>query len=178
MKRRTLRSALLLFLCGMVVLSFGFFGFSYDRAQRAGRKSYQAKYYYDATLALQRLSSLPFSDPRTNYNLGIAMLALNKYDLAAMAPFRKFILLSKDPKMKAEGYYLLAWSIVGANYSKRYDEALGYLAEAMRLDTSHKGAKNLYERLSHLRKNQPPQNEQLKPDPGTQPGRTTEEPKP
>jgi tetratricopeptide (TPR) repeat protein len=176
MKVRTLRNSLLLFLCGLVALSFGVLGFAYDHVLKSGIESFKEGKSFTASKIFEHLANLPFSDPRASFNRGIALLDLSPDD--AMAAFRKFIADTNDPKLKAEGYYFLSWSIVASGNAVRYGEALGYLAEAMRLDTSHKGAKNLYERLNHFQKNRAPKDESIRPDPATQFGRSGEEPKP
>lgn len=191
MKTRTLVRAALVFALGVMVFAAGMVGLAYERAVQSAREKYRAGDSYDAIKILERLTDLPFSDPRTNYNLGMALIDMSSHD-EAMVAFRKFIASTDDPQWQAEGYYLLAWSLVlkvasernsstgrysSSEASSLYSQALAYLAEAMRLDQSQKGAKNLYERLSHSNPLPGASKSELRPDPGQMPGQW-EEPKP
>lgn len=186
MKQRTLITVALTFALGLLVFSAGIAGLSYERALRSSLAEYQVGNSFAAIKILERVVDLPFSDARTRYNLGMALLDMASYDEAGGA-FRKFASVTNDPALQAEGYFLLAWLfVIKAEYdrsvaSSLYGQALAYLTEAMRLDPDHKDAKNLYERLRHLLNlggTPTEQKEQkLSPDPGKIPGQG-QEPKP
>jgi len=187
-KTRTLIAGVLVFAIGVLMVAVGIYYTAYDRANRSARESYGAGKSFDAVSTLKVIVGLPASDPRLRYNLGIALNDMSMHD-DAMAEFQKFVDLTDNPKLQAQGYYLLAWSLVlDVNDNKKpsdiaaseYVQALRYLAEAMWLDQSNKGAKNLYERIMHLFRDNPPPPEEKgeRPIPGMQPSTQPEEPKP
>jgi tetratricopeptide (TPR) repeat protein len=185
LETRVLIRGTALFVLGLLILSFGALQLVEDRAVRNARLEYLRGKSFDAAKDLKRVVDLPFVDPRVHYNIGIAQNDVFDYD-NALGEFRKLTITSSDPRMQAEGYYMLAWTLLLRLYKRKYTEgnpignALTYLTEALRLNPDHKGAKNLYERIMHLLNNQPPrqQEDKLKPDPNQRFSPGYEEPKP
>jgi tetratricopeptide (TPR) repeat protein len=185
MQKRKITVGFMVFAIGIGVLSAGFQMLLYERDVGQAMVVYNDGNEIEAQMILEQLVESPFSDPKLRYNLGMALLHGKAFD-QAMAQFRKTAAASQDPKLQAQAYYLMAWAKVleASEYywldpAQQHQEALGYLEEALRLDPSHKGAKNLYERIRRLFKQPPPENQKPKQDPGTQrPGVENREPKP
>jgi tetratricopeptide (TPR) repeat protein len=186
MQKRKVIAGLIVLAIGIGVLSAGFQMLLYERDVRQAIAVYNDGNEIEAQIILEQLVESPFSDLKLRYNLGMALLHGKAFD-KAMAQFRRTARASQNPKLQAQAYYLMAWTKVleaAAYYwrtdpAQQHQEALGYLEEALKLDPSHKGAKNLYERIRRLFEQPPPENQKPKQDPGTQrPGVENREPKP
>lgn len=174
----------LVFLIGVLLTVVGLAQLYYDYELRAAAVAYDHGNSYEAVERLKKIAGFPFSDARLHYNLGMALTENSNWDAAA-AEFRHFADEAPDPKLRSDGYYMMAWIGVLRAYEVRYGrsnpfgQALEYLAEALRLNPDNQGAKNLYERIIHLLTKAPDsQDRQIIPSPGQYPGINNEDQQP
>jgi tetratricopeptide (TPR) repeat protein len=172
---RSIISGFVLFLIGILICSAGIYLYVYERAFEDAVRIYNSGKHtlpndlfqiyagsadylpvvLTASSRFRGISELPARSPSAVYNLGLAYFYIGSKRDEARAEFLRFISLVSDNKLKAEGYYLLAWNEVYEAMTipmlyGNYPKALEYLREALRLDPENEKAKNLYERIMHL----------------------------
>ncbi len=156
--RKRLVLGIFVFAVGLSLVCGGILFFVYEIKKQKAVDAYNAGQVIDARFTLESISKFPLNDPAFFYNFGMIYL-WGESPENAKAQFRRVISESKDSKLQAQAYYLLAWIEVKRIFSEditpdvlvdSYRKTLMYLEKALDLDPDHKDAKNLYERIVHL----------------------------